>query len=92
MSIFSRLFGKGSAEPSKAPEPETHEGFDIFPEPINEGGKWRLAGRIVKDVDGTEKTHRLIRADMLDSKETAVSATVAKARQVIDEQGLSLFR
>ncbi|QIE42197.1 hypothetical protein G5B39_09710 [Rhodobacteraceae bacterium SC52] len=91
MSILSRLFGKGSPEP-KEPETETHEGFEIYAEPINEGGNWRLAGRIVKAVDGIEHTHTLIRADLLDSEAAAISATFAKARQVIEEQGLSLFR
>jgi hypothetical protein len=94
MSILSRLFGKGPAKsPEAAPsaEPVRHDGYDIHPEPINESGKWRVAARIVKVVDGVEKTHRLIRADTLDSADAAAAASLAKARQVIDEQGDRMF-
>ena len=90
MSLFSRLFGGGS-NASQEVEPEIHEGFRIFPEPVREGTKWRLAARIEKDVGGEVKTHRLIRADTLDDIETATSISIAKARQVIDEQGENIF-
>jgi len=90
MSLLSRLLGKGTT-PAPAPEAEHHEGFAIYPEPIREGGKWRVAARIVKEVDGAERTHRLIRADTLDSEEAAAAASLGKARQVIDEQGERLF-
>jgi len=92
MSILSRLFGGGGTPPApKAVEPETHEGFRIYPEPAEESGRWRINARIEKDIDGTLKTHRLIRADTLESREAATDATLAKARQVIDEQGDRLF-
>ena len=90
MSILNRLFGKGGA-PASASEPEHHEGFAIYPEPIREGGKWRISARIVKIVGGTEKTHLLIRADTLDSEDAAITASLGKARQMIDEQGERLF-
>ena len=91
MSILSRLFGGGGAKPPAEVEPVTHEGFRIYPEPAEEGGRWRINARVEKEVDGTLKTHRLIRADTLDSREAATDATLAKARQVIDEQGDRLF-
>jgi hypothetical protein len=47
----------------------------------------RLAARIERD--GQE--HLLIRSDVLNSKEQAEAASVAKAKQIIDEQGLRLF-
>lgn len=90
MSILNRLFGK-STETKPMPEPEMHAGCAIHPEPIREGGKWRIAARIVKEIEGTERTHKLIRADTLDSEDAAVAASLAKARHVIDEQGDRLF-
>lgn len=90
MSILSKLFGKGSA-PAPEAEPERYEGYAIYAEPIREGESWRLAARIVKEVDGAERSHRLIRADLLTSQEAAISASLTKARQVIDEQGERMF-
>ena len=91
MSLLSKLFGGGSGKAAEV-EPEVYQGYRVFAEPMPEGGKFRLAARIEKDVDGEVKTHQLIRADLLDGHEEAVSVSLAKARQVIDEQGDALFR
>ena len=91
MSILSRLFGGGTPPAPKEVEPVTHEGFRIYADPAEESGRWRINARVEKEVDGTLKTHQLIRADTLDSREAATDATLAKARQVIDEQGDRLF-
>ena len=88
MSLFSRLFGGGA---SKDVEPETHNGFKIFAEPMKDGTTWRIAARIEKEIDGEVKSHQLIRADTLESQEAASEASVRKAKQVIDEQGDRLF-
>lgn len=88
MSLFSKLFGGGAAPEA---EPEEHGGFLIYPEPIAEGGKYRLCARIEKTVDGELKSHRLIRADVLDDREAAHSVSLAKAKQVIEESGDRLF-
>lgn len=85
MSLFSKLFGGGKSAP--APEPETYKDFAITPTPIPEGGRYRLSARIEKDG----RSHTLIRADVLDDLETANTAAVNKARQMIDEQGDRLF-
>ena len=84
MSLFSRLFG-GAREP--VAEPETHEGFTITPTPIKEGARFRLSARIEKDG----RSHTLIRADVVEDIETANRISLAKARQMIDEQGDGLF-
>lgn len=89
MSLFKRLFGGNSAPD---PEPERHEGFEIYPEPMPEDGKFRLAARIEKEVDGARKSHRLIRADMFDSREAAAQAAVLKAKVLIDERGEAVFK
>ncbi|SFR43612.1 hypothetical protein SAMN04488005_1930 [Yoonia tamlensis] len=90
MSLFKRLFG-GSAAPAVVPS-EEYNGYTITPEPIREGGKFRLAAKIEKEIDGELKVHQLIRADMLESENVARTEGAAKARVVIDQQGDSIFR
>ena len=92
MSLLSRLFGGGGSGEAQAKPGVTYEGFMIFPEPMKDGGSWRLAARIEKEVDAEIKTHQLIRADTFQSPDEAASAAEAKAKQVIDEQGEALLR
>ena len=47
---------------------------------------------IEKDIGGEVKTHHVIRADTYGDEQTATDASIFKAKQVIDEQGNSLFR
>lgn len=89
MSFLSKLFGGGGARPG--PEPIEYEGYSIVPEPMSDAGGYRIAARIEKEIDGAVKTHKLIRADTLQSKEAADTASVNKAKQLIDEQGDRLF-
>lgn len=89
MSIFSKLFGGKSQ--SKAPQPETHAGFLIFPEPKKESGGFRLSARIEKEINGEVKTHLLIRADSFHAADTAAEAAVTKAKMLIDQMGEKLF-
>jgi len=93
MSWLSRLFGGGAGAPD-APAPaaaEDYKGFRIIPAPIREGGTYRVAARIEKDVDGVTLRHDLVRADTMASRQEAVAISAAKARQVIDERGERLF-
>ncbi|MEO1678041.1 MAG: HlyU family transcriptional regulator [Pseudomonadota bacterium] len=93
MSLLSRLFGgrtdDGASDASA--KSEEYAGFTIVPEPIRDGGKWRIGARIKKDVDGEAKEHLMIRADMLDSEHAASEASLGKARTLIDQQGERLF-
>ena len=84
MSLLSKLFGGGSAP---EPQSETYEGFKITPRPAKEGSRYRIGATIEKDG----QTHHLIRADMLETLDDANQASVRKARQMIDEQGVRLF-
>lgn len=90
MSFLKKLFGGASKQSVKA-EPIEHNGYFIEPAPMNEGGQYRVYGIITKEVDGVVKEHKLIRADTLPSLEQANEMTVKKAKQVIAEQGLSIF-
>lgn len=87
-SFLSRIFGK-SAPP--APEAVVHKDFRIFPEPIKEGSGFRIAARIEKDFDGQTKAHHLIRADTHSSEDGAIEASLAKAKQAIDQLGDGIF-
>ncbi|WP_425099727.1 HlyU family transcriptional regulator [Tropicibacter sp. S64] len=92
MSLWKKLFGGGGSEKAPAVEVIEYEGFRITPEPIDEGGQFRICAVIEAEVDGEAKSHRLIRADLIREYDVAVEASVNKARQMIDQMGKSLFR
>lgn len=98
MSFFKRLFGRGDDQQAGASgawepagEATEHEGYRIVAKPIKEGGQYRIAGTITKDVDGTVKEHNFIRADVFASADDAAQFTIVKAKQVIREQGDRMF-
>ncbi|WP_029620182.1 HlyU family transcriptional regulator [Pseudorhizobium marinum] len=90
LSIFS---GGSRAEAPAAPaaEPQTHGDCLIFATPLREGNQLRLAGRIEKEVGGEVLVRNFIRADVFTSMDEAVDCTFRKARQIIDQNGPSLF-
>lgn len=90
LSIFS---GGSKPEASAAPaaEPQLHGDCRIFATPIREGNQLRLAGRIEKEVGGEVLVRSFIRADVFTSMDEAVDCTFRKARQIIDQNGPSLF-
>ena len=91
-SFFSRLFGgKSTAAPTAATQPVVHNDFRIFPDPIKDGSAFRIAARIEKTFGAEVKTHQLIRADTRASLDEASEASVAKAKQAIDQLGDTLF-
>ena len=93
MSFLKKLFGGGGAGGGSAPqaEPEVYKDFRIFPEPIRESGGHRIAARIEKEIGGETMVHKLVRADVISDHDQAIEASLAKARQIIDEQGDRLF-
>lgn len=91
MSLFKKLFGGGAGSAAKEPEPEVYQGFRIIATPQKEGSQFRISARIEKEIAGETKTHQLIRADMLGDVESASTASVDKAKKLIDEQGDRLF-
>ena len=90
MSLFSKLFG-GGGDAGKDPSPEVYKEFRVYAEPAREGGSYRVAARIEKEIDGETRTHHLIRADTFESADGAAEASVSKAKMLIDEQGERIF-
>ncbi|MBP1849819.1 HlyU family transcriptional regulator [Rhizobium halophytocola] len=96
-SIFTRLFSAFGGSPSDKPAPgptadaQEYEGLKIYATPIKEGSQLRLAGRIEKTVDGEVLERQFIRADMFTSADDAIDFSFRKARQIIDQNGASLF-
>ncbi len=94
MSWLSKIFGGGDAAqaPSK-PKAESieYKGFRITPEPMSEAGGFRICAVIEGEVGGETKTHQLIRADVIRDEEECAQASVAKAKQMIDQMGTALF-
>jgi hypothetical protein len=88
MSLLSRLFAKPAP---KTPDPILHKSCRIFAQPIKEGSTYRIAARIEKEFDGHLRTHLLIRADTCTSEEEAVTTSVSKAKQAIDQLGDAIF-
>jgi hypothetical protein len=84
MALFSKLFGSSKTEVTPA---EVYKDFAITPIPEKASNGWRIGARIEKGG----QVHDLIRADVLQSKEQAEEASVAKAKQMIDEQGDRIF-
>lgn len=91
MSFWKSLFGGGGSAKAVATRTEDYNGFTIAPQPYQESGQYQLAGTITKDIGGTIRTHRFVRADRFSSADDAVEFTLLKARQIIDQQGDKLF-
>ena len=87
MSLFGKLFGSSE----KKAEPVEHNGFRIFAEPMKEAGGFRIGARIEAEIDGVKKTQSMIRADTYQNAETAMEASVTKAKMLIDQVGSRIF-
>lgn len=92
-NLFKSFFGSGGkgATAGKAADPIEYKGFTIVAEPMNEGGQFRTAGKILKAVDGETRETRFIRADNNSDFQSSVEHCQYKAKQIIDEQGDSLL-
>ncbi|CAM3035844.1 HlyU family transcriptional regulator [Vibrio mytili] len=92
MGFFSRLFGgsQNTAE-VKTVDPVEYNGFLIYQESIAEGGQYRIAGRIEKEIDGEVKSHRFIRSDVLGSEQDANELMLKKSQMFIDQMGDKIF-
>lgn len=91
-SLKSLFGGGGTTESGASADPVEYDGFQIQPAPDRRDGGWNTAGLITKTIDGELKEHRFIRVDTHSSLDDAISFSVTKAQQIIDEQGDNLFR
>ncbi len=91
MGLFSRLFGGKSEAKAESVEPVEYKDFLIYQEVISEGGQYRVAGRITKEIDGELKTHRFIRSDVLSNKTDAEELMLKKAQLFIDQMSGRIF-
>ncbi len=71
---------------------EEYNGYTIRPAPFQDGGQWITSGVIEKRFDDEVKQHRFIRADMYPARDSAISASVFKAKQIIDMMGDDVFK
>jgi len=93
MSFWKSLFG-GSSESAgdgKPSAPVEYNGFTIRAAPYKAEGQYQTAGVITKEVGGTVKEHKFIRADRHASYDDAVAFSLSKARQIVDQQGERMF-
>ena len=86
-ALLSRLFGGAAAEA----EPIEYNGYRIRPTPYRRIGQYQTCGLVAKEFAGEIKEHRFIRAEMHPTHEAAIAFSIAKAKQLIDEQGDRLF-
>ena len=91
-NLFKSMFGsKSDGGSANAADPVDYNGFAIVAEPVKEGGQYRTAGTISKEVDGTLREVRFIRADNTSDYQSAVDHCVNKGKQIIDERGDAVF-
>lgn len=91
-SFFKSLFGGGKSSEADIPATgEDYKGFTIKATPFKESGQYQTCGIVEKEIGGELRSHRFIRADRFASAEEAVSFSLTKARQLIDEQDERLF-
>ncbi len=88
--LFKTLLGGGASQPPPT-EPVDYKGFKIEAAPINEDGKYRSAGYISGEIGGETRRVRFIRADQNADLQAAIDHSLAKGRQIIDEQGQGLL-
>ncbi len=90
MNFFSRLF-RSTAKKELTVEAIEYKAYLIYPDSKPEGGQFRIAGRITKQIDADLKVHHFIRSDLISSKNDADKLMLQKARLLIDQMGESIF-
>jgi hypothetical protein len=92
-SFLAKIFGSGekAETPAEPAESMEYNGFTITSAPIKEGGQFKTAGKISKEIDGELKSAQFIRADNHGDRDSAINHSNQKAKQIIDEQGEGMF-
>lgn len=90
--LLERLTGqRGQGQPPADAASETYDGFTIHAAPRKDPDGWRVSGRIERESAAGTQTHHFIRADAFPDQQAAVTVTLRKARQMIDQLGERLF-
>ena len=89
--LFKSMFGGGTATETPAADPVEYKGFTIEAAPINEDGKYRVAGFISGELNNEIKRVQFVRADQCNSLDEAVSQAISKGHTIINEQGEALL-
>lgn len=94
LGSLKSLFSGGGGDGGRAAVADTvdYQGFQIQPAPERRDGGWNTAGIISKTIDGELKENRFIRVDTHSSRDDAISFSIVKAQQIIDEQGDHVFK
>ena len=93
MNALRNLFGAGATgDTAPAANAVEYHGYRITPAPQRQPSGWNTAGVISKEFPDGVKEHRFIRVDTHANKDDAVSFSITKAQQIIDEQGDRIFR
>ena len=87
--LLARLFGSAAAPAEE--DPVEYNGYRIRPTPFPRLGQYQTAGLIEKEIGGEVKKYPFVRAETHSSHEEAIAFSIAKAKQIIDEQGDRLF-
>jgi hypothetical protein len=91
MSWLRKVFGGGEASPAAGASRE-YKGCTITATPIKEGGQFRLAGVISKEIGGVMKEHKFVRADLFTGKDEAIQFAFMKGELIIDQSGEGIFQ
>ena len=92
--FFRSLAGQPGGEekrPAGSDEAVTYKELVIHPAPEREGKQWRIAGAIIKQREDGDWERTFTRADTFTTHEDAVTNSVRKGKQIIDERGSALF-
>jgi hypothetical protein len=92
MDALRNLFRSGGGTSEAAGPAVEYHGYRIMPAPQRQASGWNTAGVITKEFPDGMKKHRFVRVDTHASKDDAVSFSITKAQQIIDEQGDRIFR
>lgn len=91
-AVWTRLAsGRAGASHEPAIASVEYKGYCIRPTPYRTNDQYQTAGSIEKDTPEGAKEHRFVRADTHRSRDDAIAFTVAKAKQIIDQQGDRIF-
>ena len=91
LSLKSIFTGGGSHPEAAKAEAVAYNGYLIHPAPQRTAGGWNTAGTITKAEDDA-KEHHFVRVATHANLDDAVSFSVTKAQQIIDQQGDAMFR